>query len=238
MKDILQKLDELDKAIDQRDPAPEITRLDEQANMNISMSGETADEVASLLRIMQGGGAPEAKPVGPDMMPMKKLIKIANPDMDDPEAPSDGDMNDLKPGIQKEPCKVCGKVHLGNSGCGGHESTEEEWDNSPDEEYKDTQYMTKDLSGGANREKGQYKASVRGDNAMAMEELQTELRDQLMAKMNEAKDEEKFDEMGCVKEMKKLYASGCTKAENYKKCKEGYGCSRGQFEKLYASNCG
>ena len=75
-------------------------------------------------------------------------------------------------------------------------------------------------------------------NAEVIPLKQNELRDQLMAKMSEGKEEEKFDEMGCVKEMKKLYASGCTKAENYKKCKEGYGCSRGQFEKLYASNCG
>ena len=41
---------------------------------------------------------------------------------------------------------------------------------------------------------------------MAMETLQNELRDALMFKMAEGKDDkdEKFDEMGCVKEMKKL----------------------------------
>ena len=48
----------------------------------------------------------------------------------------------------------------------------------------------------------------------------------------------KFDEMGCKKEMMKLNASGCAKMEMYKKVSEKYGCSKGKFEKLYASNCG
>ena len=47
-----------------------------------------------------------------------------------------------------------------------------------------------------------------------------------------------FDESGCVGEMKKLDASGCAKHEMYNKVAEKYGCSKGQFEKLYASNCG
>ena len=48
----------------------------------------------------------------------------------------------------------------------------------------------------------------------------------------------KFDEMGCKKEMMKLNASGCAKHEMYNKVAEKYGCTKGQFEKLYASHCG
>jgi hypothetical protein len=48
----------------------------------------------------------------------------------------------------------------------------------------------------------------------------------------------KFDEMGCKKEMMKLNASGCAKHEMYNKVAEKYGCSKGKFEKLYASHCG
>ena len=47
-----------------------------------------------------------------------------------------------------------------------------------------------------------------------------------------------FDESGCVGEMKKLKASGCAKHEMYNKVSEKYGCSKGKFEKLYASHCG
>lgn len=46
---------------------------------------------------------------------------------------------------------------------------EDSYDNEPDEEYQDTEYMTKDLAGGINRSKKMYKASQQGDNAMAVE---------------------------------------------------------------------
>ena len=48
----------------------------------------------------------------------------------------------------------------------------------------------------------------------------------------------KFDEMGCKKEMMKLNQSGCAKHEMYQKVGEKYGCSKANFEKLYASHCG
>ena len=222
MKDILQKIDELEKAIDKTEPAPEMQRIDEQANMNISMSGENANEVASLLKIMTGGGAPDASPVDADMInpPMSKLKAIVGP---------------------MGPKPMDGPDMMDDDGCGpAEEVAGEDWDNSPDEEYKDTQYMTKDLAGGINREKGQYKAAQPGDNAMAMETLQNELRDALMSKMAEGKDDkdEKFDEMGCVKEMKKLYASGCTKEDMFKKVHKSHGCPKGDFEKLFAAHCG
>ena len=41
--------------------------------------------------------------------------------------------------------------------------------NEPDEEYRDHEFMTKDLSGGINRQKKAYAAAQSGDNAMAVE---------------------------------------------------------------------
>jgi hypothetical protein len=177
MKAILESFDNVDALLD---PTPaDVKRIDEMASMNISMSGETADEVARLVSIIKGSGA-DAKPVDTDMInpPMDKLRAIVGPKEPD-------DMDDLKPGVQKEPCPICGKVHLGNSSsCSGSADEEvEEWDNSPEEEYKDHQYMTKDLSGGINREKKSYAKAQDGDNAMAVEELKSELRNALMAKM-------------------------------------------------------
>ena len=58
----------------------------------------------------------------------------------------------------------------------------EEYANEPEEEYKDTKYMTKDLSGGLNREKKAYKAAQDGDNAMAVETLYHELMAQYKTK--------------------------------------------------------
>ena len=203
MKDLLQKLTDLENTLDSMDGPKEIKQINEAASMSINMSGETADDVARLVQIMQHGGAPDAGEMKPDMMPpmgppdmgkMRDLVKDLPPmDMDGPEGPGD-DMNDLKPGIQKEPCDACGKVHLGNSSCGGHEDVDADvyeagWANSPDEDYQDHEYMTKDLSGGINREKKAYAAAQDGDNAMAVEELQAALRDALMTKMAEGGDE-------------------------------------------------
>ena len=39
-------------------------------------------------------------------------------------------------------------------------------------------------------------------------------------------------------EMKKLYASGCTKESMYSKLNAEYSCNRKQFEELYAGSCG
>ena len=71
-----------------------------------------------------------------------------------------------------------------DSPCGMDEEGVEEdsWDNSPEETYADTQTMTKDLSGGLNREKKAYPAAQDGDNAMAVE---TSIKEQLWAALNE-----------------------------------------------------
>lgn len=71
----------------------------------------------------------------------------------------------------------------------------ETYSNEPDAEYKDTAYMTKDLSGGINREKGAYAAAAPGDNPMAVEEGSPELTDEVIAAIS-ARKEELIDEEG------------------------------------------
>ena len=66
----------------------------------------------------------------------------------------------------------------GDSPC----SMEEDWDNSPEESYADHNTMTKDLSGGINRQKKAYAAAQDGDNAMAVE---NSIKEQLWAALNE-----------------------------------------------------
>jgi len=68
---------------------------------------------------------------------------------------------------------------------------DEEWDNAPEEDYSDHEKMTKDLSGGLNREKKAYKAAQDGDNAMALEQT---IKQQLLAALNEKKDSEVEEE--------------------------------------------
>lgn len=240
MKDLLQKLTDLENTLDSMDPTPkEVKQINEAASMSINMSGETADDVARLVQIMRDGGAPDAGEMKPDMMPpmgppdmgkMRDLVKMAPPiDMDGPPDMPGMDKGDDKDAIM---------------GMDMEDDVEEAgYDNSPEEDYKDHQYMTKDLSGGINREKKAYAAAQDGDNAMAVEELQSALRDALMSKMAETDEvveaeEDDFDESGCVGEMKKLMASGCTKTEMFQKVQDGYGCDKGKFEKLFAAHCG
>ena len=45
-----------------------IDSMNEQASMNISMSGETADDVGKLLRLMKDAGLEKAEPVSPDLL--------------------------------------------------------------------------------------------------------------------------------------------------------------------------
>jgi len=61
---------------------------------------------------------------------------------------------------------------------------EEEWDNAPEEEYSDHEYMIKDLAGGLNKEKKAYKSAQRGDNAMAAE---ASIKEQLLQALEEKK---------------------------------------------------
>lgn len=187
-EDIYKKIEALDEA------------LNEAASASINMSGDSAEDVIKLMQALKGDKGIDDKPDMPDMPPMpimgppdplddmgrmRDLIKGKDDDMD---MGKKDDMDDLKPGMQKEPCKICGKVHLGNSGC-AEEISAEDYENEPDEKYQDQHYMTKDLSGGS--EQGQKKAypKVAGaDNPMALEdEIKAELSARLAEYMSEGK---------------------------------------------------
>ena len=203
------KLNEIYKKID---------AMNEAVNMSISMSGETADDVATLMKMVKdAGGKPEIIPPMPKMSPrddIEKSLKV----MDLPPAPKKMPM-DMEPGCEDEVAK------------------EGDWDNSPDEKYQDTAYMQNDLAGGLNRQKKSYPKVAGGDNPMGLEdEIKSELRSKLESMMSE--DKKKKNESGCVGEMKRLDANGCTKEEMKKKITAEYDVDDAKFEKLYASNCG
>ena len=130
-----------------------------EASMNISINGDSAAEVAELAGILKNAGMHDAKPAS-DIMPH-----------------ADNSHDDMmsKMAIVNEPEM--------DAPCGmDEEGVEEDWDNSPDESYADTQTMTKDLSGGINRQKKSYPATQDGDNPMAVE---TSIKEQLWAALNE-----------------------------------------------------
>jgi len=89
--------------------------------------------------------------------------------------------------------------------------------------------------------------AIEGNPLNLKESFEEEMRNRialaLEAKAAAAEDDDMddedddMDEAACVREMKKLYASSCSKNEMYKRCNEKYGCSKGKFEALYAQYC-
>ena len=164
------KLKDLNKKIDS---------LNEAVSMNISMSGDSADDVATLMKMVKdSGGAPEVVKDIPSLgmrgdieKSMSAIKGLDGPDMG-PEGPED--MGDIKAKIMPMP----------DMGCEDEEVPEGEWDNSPDEQHQDTAYMQNDLAGGLNRPKKSYPKVAGGDNPMALEdEIRAELSAALAEKM-------------------------------------------------------
>ena len=98
--------------------------------------------------------------------------------MDKPSSgPFDGGPMDDTPGSamgDKKSCDVCGGMHE------EYDAIIAEWDNSPDEEYRDSDYMLNDLAGGINKPKKSFAPVNGGDNPMKLsvkETLQKALRE-------------------------------------------------------------
>lgn len=147
--------------------------------VSVTMNASGKDHVSDLLSMMKNAGLGDAAEVKPDMMPMRtdmeRLRGIVDAPNDDPEIPGKDD--DMQDGAL---------VALGGAAAGDKITDEdlEEYDNEPDEEYQDHKYMTKDLSGGLNREKKQYAKSQDGDNAMAVESIKNKLYAALSEKID------------------------------------------------------
>jgi len=162
--------------------------INESASMNISMSGDNAGEVGELLKILKNAGMPNAAPVGAMDMPMDApvsaipggagidLDRDGNNDMEVGPMDHDHSMPDESP---------CGSDESGMGDmkrlAGLQDDVEEDgWDNSPDEEYKDDNYMYQ--SGGMHKKKKAYPATQDGDNPMALE---TSIKERLWAALQE-----------------------------------------------------
>lgn len=177
MKDMIQRMTDLEakkqlKESNQLEECPpdmpEQSMPMDQGNpvsVNISMNASGKEHVEDLLKLMKQAGLDDAKTVSTDMMPMRQDMERLRDIVDEPD-PED----EMEPNMDgmSEP---------------EDEDPKEDYNNEPDEEYRDHEFMTKDLSGGLNREKKAYKAAQDGDNAMAVESI----KDQLYAALSEKK---------------------------------------------------
>lgn len=213
LKDMIQRMTELDAV-----PADQRKQLDEMASMNVSMSGETADEVASLMRMMQNAGMNDAAPVTQDNMPVRQDMERLAGIMSEPEMPEMPEM----PGDDEPEMSLPGQS-TGDDEQDAEDEDEDDvenssYDNAPDEDYQDAEYMTKDISGGLNKQKKSYKPTAGGDNPMAVENI----KDRLYARLSEKKEKPDFADIdgdGDKKEpMKKAAKDKKASKKQYSKC--------------------
>ena len=129
----------------------------EKVTMNVNMSAQGTDGIADLLKLMGAASTPQEAPMS---MPMP--AKLPAPDTHDDE------MGDMK------------KMMKISTDGPEDEVEKEDYANEPDEEYADTQTMTRDLAGGLNREKP--KSAIRVKDP-AVESIKS----QLWAALNEKK---------------------------------------------------
>ena len=223
----------------------ESQQVDEMAS--VTMSGDSADEVAQLVKLMNDAGASEAAPVGPQPTPMPTSVDVpadGPPDM--PPMVTPKMMDDFESGeepVEEGDAKVI--MHrkaeredreefvadAGEMGMTAEEAGEfwdttngetESYENEPDERYDDHETMINDLSGGLNQRKDSFKRAEPGDNPMAVEQsLAEELSSMLKKKMSEKKDQDGDGDSDFADvQIARMMASGMSKEEAEKKVKD------------------
>ena len=120
--------------------------INEAVSLNISANGDSPDDITAILG---------------------KLVNLSNP-----STPTS--TQDMTPhgGHKDIMMKTIADVD-GYADGAAHEYADEmgeEYANEPDPEVSDVEYMTKDLAGGLNKPKSQFKKEYPGDNPMTMEE--------------------------------------------------------------------
>jgi len=167
-------------------PAPMPTDDGDPVSMNVSLNARGKDHVADLIDMMKNAGLKDAGEVSADMMPPRQDMERLRDIIDGPK-----DMDDLKPGMQDEPCPKCGKMHMGMSSCNDSIETDDEavaeYDNEPEEEYKSIDDVI-DSGDDLHKSKKAYKATQDGDNPMALEDdIKEQLYKAIQAKMAEGR---------------------------------------------------
>lgn len=143
-------------------------------SVNVNMTASGKEHVNDLLAMMKAAGLDNADQMKPDMMPMRQDMERLRGIVDEPEIAGNDDAEgdqDLKAGLPAIAARAVGGAAVNAL---TSEEDLDEYDNEPDEEYRDHEYMTHDLSGGINRRKKSYSDAEDGDNAMAVHEKEAD----------------------------------------------------------------
>jgi len=204
MKKILESLDECGtmEGMPMAPQPPMPATEGSPVSMNVSINASGKDHVQDLIDMMKNAGLSDAKPADAEMLPMRRDMERLRDIVDSPK-----DMDDLKPGMQSEPCPKCGKVHIGMSSCNDSIENDDEavaeYDNEPDERYGSIDDII-DSGDDLHKSKKSYPATAGGDNPMALEDDEETLEQQILkslkdeyANFKEADDEADDEEGEC-----------------------------------------
>ena len=236
MLDILKKLDNIEKKNLKESVVTECPGdmpSTTAGPVSVNITAGDASQMAAILKALSG-----IESSGP------KMAMTAMP-MDNPMIPGQDDVagdSDTKDGIIGTAAGGAlgalagGPVGAAIGSVAGDKLTGEEWDNEPDEEYRDHNFMTKDLSGGINRQKKMYPPAAKGDNPMAVESI----KDRLIRALNEKKAKPDYldmDKDGNKKEpMKKAVADKKKVDEVSSKTRQSYNkAANASLDKALAS---
>lgn len=137
-------------------PAPE--NPGNPVTVSVTMNASGKEHVDDLINMMKNAGMSAAEPVSAKTLSPRMDMERLTAMMDEPEMSADEAYADEMMDDEDETLEAEG-----------------DYANEPEEEYQDHTFMTKDLSGGLNREKKAYKAAQDGDNAMAVEAIKSQL---------------------------------------------------------------
>lgn len=134
---------------------------------SITLNASGVDHVTDLMRLMQQAGLEKAGPAAPPTLPMRQDMEGLRDKMNRLEKPQ------MQMSISDDEVR--------------------EWDNEPDEDYQDHNYMLDDLAGGINKPKQMFKPAAKGDNPMAVESIKERLYRALAEKKTNSKKKPKPD---------------------------------------------
>lgn len=117
--------------------------INEAVSLNISANGDSPEDITSILG---------------------KLVNLSNPTQVTDKMMPQGDHHDS---MMKTIADVGN--YADEAGHAYADEVGEEWANEPEPEVSDVEYMTKDIAGGLNKPKKQFKKEYPGDNPMTME---------------------------------------------------------------------
>ena len=158
---LLTKLNQIEEGCGDPMPSMPPERETPPPSMSVNLNAQGLDNIEDMLRLMQKLKGEEPKPLS---TPPIRMLPDFDADNDDKVG---GEMDfDLPPMHDKDHMIVKTLDKDGDMDHDMDDHKEEAWENEPDEEDMDVDYVLNKIAGGMNRKQGTYPKVASGDNPM------------------------------------------------------------------------